>query len=71
LLAQETKDCIGCKDVNPLVQMDYLSVWSRIDRLKGPKENVILGEIIPVGTKFKGLIFITIYIIQYFNLERE
>ncbi|CAN6446916.1 unnamed protein product [Victoria cruziana] len=29
------------------------ALWGRIDWLKGLKENVVLGEMIPVGTKFK------------------
>jgi DNA-directed RNA polymerase subunit beta' len=28
----------------------------RIDWLKGPKENIVLGGMIPVGTGFKGLV---------------
>ncbi|KAL7261467.1 hypothetical protein ACSBR1_000002 [Camellia fascicularis] len=31
------------------------ALWGRIDWLKGLKENVVLGGMIPVGTRFKGL----------------
>nr|YP_010313832.1 RNA polymerase beta subunit [Rhoicissus digitata]UNA63397.1 RNA polymerase beta subunit [Rhoicissus digitata] len=32
------------------------ALWGRIDWLKGLKENVVLGGMIPVGTGFKGLV---------------
>jgi len=47
---------ISSRSSQKLIGAELTIVQSRIDWLKGLKENVVLGGMIPVGTGFKGLI---------------